>query len=60
MKTYKALVEFSTAAYVTVEAESLEEARDALEHDEELNPDYLDMNFCDFGSDRRVSELEEC
>jgi len=60
MKKYTALVEFSTAAYVTVEAESLEEARDALENREDLNPDLLDMHFCDQGSDRWVTELEEC
>ena len=60
MKTYTALVEFSTAAYVTVEAESLEDAKDLLENREYLSPDCLDMHFCDEGHDRWVTDLEEC
>jgi len=59
MKTYQVLVEFSTAAYVTIEAENESEVLDMLDNPNfDLSPDHLDMDFCHLGHNRSIGSIE--
>ena len=60
MKKYQVLVEFTTAAWIEMEASDDQDLRDQLDNPNmDLNPDYLEMSFCDQGHDRHICEIEE-
>lgn len=60
MKKYQVLVEFTTAAWIEMEASDEQDLRDQLDNPNmDLNPDYLEMAFCDQGHDRHICEIDE-
>ena len=60
MKEFRVLVEFSTAAYITIDAENEQDAIEQLENPNwGLTPDVCEMEFCDLGTDRHISKIED-
>lgn len=60
MKTFRVLVEFRTAAYITIDAENEQDVIDELENPNcGLTPDMFEMEFCDLGHDRHINDIEE-